>query len=57
MQGWSPVLGQVLSIKMEPDNAHDTHAVVVYYENRVVGHVPYNLAPTLSAFLRTKVLP
>ena len=25
----------------------------VYYENQVVGHVPYNLAPTVSAFLRS----
>ena len=36
------------STKREPDNAHDPHAVVVYYGNRVVGHVPYNLALTLS---------
>ena len=43
------------SIKREPDNAHDLHAVVVYYGNCVVGHVPYNLAPTLSAFLRREV--
>ena len=55
MQGWCPVLAQVLSIKREPDKSHDPHAVVVYYENRVVGHVPYNLALTLSAFLRREV--
>ena len=55
MQGWCPVLAHVLSIKREPDKSHDPHAVVVYYENRVVGHVPYNLAPTLSAFLRREV--
>ena len=28
------------------------HTVAVYYENQVVGHVPYNLVPTVSAFLR-----
>jgi hypothetical protein len=55
MQSWSPVLGQALSIKREPANAHDVHAVAVYYENQVVGHVPYNLAPTVSAFLRRDV--
>ena len=27
----------------------------VYYENQVVGHVPYNLAPTVFAFLRRDV--
>ena len=30
-------------------------AAAVYYENQVVGHVPYNLAPTVSAFLRRDV--
>ena len=45
----------MLSIKREPDKAHDPHAVVLYYENRVVKHMPYNLAPTLSAFLRREV--
>ena len=43
---------QALSIKREPANAHDVHAVAVYYEIQVVGHVPYNLAPTVHAFLR-----
>ena len=43
------VVGQALTLKREPANAH---AVAVYYENQVVGHVPYNLAPTVSAFLR-----
>ena len=55
MQSWSPVVGQALRLKREPSNAHDVHAVAVYYENQVVGHVPYNLAPTVSAFLRRDV--
>ena len=46
---------QALSIKREPANAHDVHAVAVYYEIQVVGHVPYNLAPTVYAFLRRDV--
>ena len=25
---------------------------VVYYDNEVVGHIPYNLAPKVSAFLK-----
>ena len=40
---------QALSIKREPANAHDVHAVAVYYEIQVVGHVP------VYAFLRRDV--
>ena len=52
MQSLSPVVGQALRLKREPANAHDVHGVAVFYENQVVGHVPYNLAPTVSVFLR-----
>ena len=55
MQSWSPVVGQALRLKREPANAHDVHAVAIYHESQVVGHVPYNLAPTVSAFLRRDV--
>ena len=55
VQGWSPAIGQVLSIKREPDNVCDPHAVAVYYGSRTIGHVPYNLAPTLSTFLRREI--
>ena len=53
MQRWSPVVGQALSIKREPANVHDVHAVAVYYETKLSGmYIPYNpVAPTLSAFL------
>ena len=33
------------------DSMHNFNTVAVYYENQVVGHVPFNLAPTVSAFL------
>ena len=55
MQTWSPVVRQVLRLKKESANVHDMHAVDVYYENQVVGHVLYDLVPTVSAFLRRHV--
>ncbi len=41
-----------LPLEREPDNPDDIHAVAVKRNSMVVGHVPFNLAPTLSAFLR-----
>lgn len=55
MESWTPVAGQALILKREPANSHDVHAVAVYYENHMVGHIPYNLAPKVSAFLRREV--
>ena len=38
-------------------NRHDIHAVAIYRDTEIVGHVPYNLAPRMSAFLmKTKHL-
>ena len=49
---WNPSVGQVLRLRKEPDNSHDSQAVdVVKSCNTVVGHVPYNLAPLFSHFL------
>lgn len=55
MDSWTPVNGQALLLKREPTNSHDVHAVAVYFEDQVVGHVPYNIAPKMSAFLRRDV--
>lgn len=55
MDCWTPVAGQSLQLKRDPTNSHDVHAVAVYLEDQVVGHVPYNLAPKVSAFLRRDV--
>ena len=55
MDSWTPVNGQALLLKREPINSHDVHAVAVYFEDQVVGHVPYNIAPKMSAFLRRDV--
>ena len=50
---WTPVAGEVLLLKQESDNAHDTNAVAVVRQSdrATVGHIPYNLAPILSPFL------
>ena len=51
----SHYIRQVRSIKREPDNPYNSHAVTVYCKSCTIGHVPYNLAPTYSAFLRREV--
>ena len=50
---WTPVTGEVLLLKREPDNIHDKYAVVVVRQSdrTTVGHIPYNLAPIVSPFL------
>ena len=55
METWSPIIGQALRLKREPTNCHNVHAVAIYLEDQVVGHIPYNLAPKVSAFLRRDV--
>ena len=49
---WSPFTGEVLPLEREPDNPEDVHAVAIKRAGRIVGHVPFNLPPTVSAFLR-----
>ena len=51
MEFWTPVIGEMMVVKIEPMNIHDTHAVDIYRDAEIVGHVPYNLAPRMSAFL------
>ena len=48
---WEPARGEALLVRWEPTNPLDKHAVAVYKED-IVGHVPYNLAPRLSQFLK-----
>ena len=42
-------------MKREPTNCKDRNAVAVFQDNAIVGHVPYNLAPCLSQFLKRDV--
>ena len=49
---WEPRIGEVLLLQREPDNSQDKLAVAVLKSGRVVGHVPKNLAPIFSPFLK-----
>ena len=49
---WTATVGDMLILKREPDNAKDVHAVAVLKDGQVVGHIPYNLSPTIEMFLR-----
>ena len=49
---WSPVVGEILLLKREPDNLVDASVVAVWKEDKIVGHVPYNIASVISQFLR-----
>ena len=50
MEIWTPVMGEILVVKIEPMNRHDIYAMAIYRDTEIVGHVPYNLAPIMSAF-------
>ena len=53
---WIPMIGQVLLLKREPENAHDRNAVSVTTSGgTIVGHLPYNLAPIMSQFLQRDI--
>ena len=52
---WTPSIGDVLLLKREPDNSKDHCAVAVIKDGEVVGHVPYNIASTVSQFLRRDI--
>ena len=52
MDVWTPALNGELILKREPTNETDRNAVAVLKEETVVGHVPFNLAPLILAFLR-----
>ena len=49
---WSPVVGEILLLKREPDNLVDVSAVAIWKEDKIVGHVPYNIASVISQSLR-----
>ena len=51
MNKWTPVQDEILRLIPEPANSVDRNAVAVM-KGWVVGHVPFNLAPIISLFLR-----
>ena len=52
---WNPRIGEVLPLEHKPNNTEDRFAVAIKRTSSVVGHVPFNLAPVVSAFLRRDV--
>ena len=55
MDRWNPRIGEVLLHEREPNNSEGRFAVAIKRTGSVVGHVPFNLAPLVSAFLRREV--
>ena len=55
MEQWEPRIGEVLPLEKEPSNPEDKFAVAIKRCGSVVGHVPFNLAPVTSAFLKREV--
>ena len=55
MNIWTPVQDEILRLIPELANSVDRNAVAVMKEGRVVGHVPFNLAPIILLFLRRDV--
>ena len=55
MDVWTPVQDEILRLIPEPSNSVDRNAVALMKEGQVVGHVPYNLSPIVSLFLRRDV--
>ena len=45
----------MLPLERDPTNPEDSNAVAVKNGSGTVGHVPFNLAPVVSAFLRRSV--
>ena len=52
---WDPRVREVLPLQWEPDNPKDKFSVAILRRGSVVGHLLFNLAPVVSAFLRKDV--
>ena len=48
---WNPRIGEVLPLEREQNNSRYQFAVAIKRTGTAVGHVPFNLAPLVSAFL------
>ena len=50
---FEPVIGTTLSLRREPENAEDPHAVAIVEDTgRIVGHIPLGLSRIVSSFLK-----
>ena len=52
---WNPALGDVLPLEREITNPKDKFAVALMKGSMVVGHIPYNIAPAVSHFLKRSI--
>ena len=48
---WNATVGEVLSLKQEPENCRDKFAVAVIKNGRVVGHIPKIVSRAVYFFL------
>ena len=50
---WTPVVGEELVLRRQPDNLYYQHAVAVIRDEEIVGHVPRerNMSSTIFYFL------
>ena len=55
MDIWDPTIGEVLPLRPEPTNPNNKFAVAIMRRGDIVGHLPYNLSPIVSAFLKREV--
>ena len=49
------MLGKTLLVLRETTNPKDKNAADVLIEETIIGHVPYNIAPSMSRFLKRDV--
>ena len=49
---WRPVIGELLQIFDETNNRHDKHALAVFKEGIIVGHVPREMSRIFWFFLQ-----
>ena len=52
---WNPALGDVLPLERETTNVKDKFALALMKGSTVVGHIPYNIAPAVSHFLKRSI--
>ena len=55
MDIWTPVENEILKLICEPSNSVDRNAVAVMKDGKTVRHVPYNLSPIMSLFLKRDI--
>lgn len=51
-EDWTPTIGEILTLKVEPDNSHYEYAVAVMKNSMVVGHVPRPVSRVVPLFAK-----